>query len=285
MITRLAAIGTLAASIGVTMAAQAPMFTARREVVRVDVLVSNNGQPVQGLQPSDFVIRDNGVIQQVDLASFEEVPLNIVLALDMSTSVAGERLTDLRDAGGSLLDVLKPRDRVSLVTFSHLVTQRAPLTTDVTSVRDALDTAAGSGETALIDGIYSSVVLCDGPQGRGLVIVFSDGVDTASWLSAEALLDAARRSDVVVYGVSTDTVEKASVLRDVTAATGGSLLTVQSTRDLDAVFLQILDEYRHRYLVSYSPTGVDQRGWHRLEVRVSRPAATVKARPGYQKGS
>ena len=67
-------------------------FTSRVDAVRVDVLVTADGQPVKGLRAADFDIRDNGVRQHVDLVSFEEIPLNVVLALDMSGSVTQEGL-------------------------------------------------------------------------------------------------------------------------------------------------------------------------------------------------
>ena len=67
---------------------QAPTFSTRREVVRVDVLVSAGGRPVTGLTPDDFEVRDNGVLQTIDLARLESMPLNVVLAFDLSRSVA-----------------------------------------------------------------------------------------------------------------------------------------------------------------------------------------------------
>jgi len=201
-----------------------------------------------------------------------------------SDSVAGERLEHLRSASKGVLGALKQNDRASLVTFSHIVTQRSELTTDIESVRSALDEAEGSGATALVDGIYASMLVGEAEPGRTLIIVFSDGVDTASWLSPAALMDTARRSEAVVYSVSTET-DESSYLRELSRATGGGLLEVESTRDLNAVFLRIFNEFRYRYLVSYSPSGVDDGGWHRLEVNVKRKGATVKARPGYQKGS
>ena len=76
-------------------------FSSQVEAVRVDVLVTDKGQPVRGLAPAISRSVDNGVPQQVDLVSFEQIPLNVVLALDMSDSVAGERLEHLRTAGGA----------------------------------------------------------------------------------------------------------------------------------------------------------------------------------------
>ena len=112
------------------------------------------------------------------------------------------------------------------------------------------------------------------------MIVFSDGLDTASWLTADAVVDVAKRSDVVVYAVSVRSAQKPDFLRDLTSTTGGRLLEVEKTTNLDAIFLGVLEEFRRRYLVSYTPRGVAPTGWHRLEVRVKRNA-TVKARPGY----
>jgi VWFA-related protein len=278
---RLVVLGMIAsvAAMAPEAVTQSPMFSTRREVVRVDVLVSANGQPVKGLAPADFDVRDNGTRQEVELATFEEVLIDVTLALDMSRSVDGDRLEHLRRAGHSVLSALQPRDRAALVTFSHAVSQRAALTTDRAPVRAALDAATGDGETALIDGVYTSLVL-GADQGRSLVIVFSDGVDTRSWLSADALIDTAKRSDAVVYSVATSK-DVTDVLDDLSDATGGAVFTVESTSQLDATFLRILNEYRHRYLVSYSPRGVDQAGWHRLDVRVPGRKVTVRARPGY----
>ena len=59
-------------------ATQTPSFSTRSEAVRVDVLVTDNGRIVRGLGPSDFEVRDNGVLQQVNLVSFEQIPLNVV---------------------------------------------------------------------------------------------------------------------------------------------------------------------------------------------------------------
>lgn len=66
--------------------------------------------------------------------------------------------------------------------------------------------------------------------------------------------------------------------------TGGSIYKLDSTRDIGATFVRILEEFRHRYLVSYTPRGVSKEGWHRLDVRVKGTRATVKARPGYLAG-
>jgi VWFA-related protein len=260
-------------------------FTSRVEAVRVDALVTEHGRPITGLGPGDFEILDNGVPQQVDLVSFEQIPLNLVLTLDMSDSVAGERLDHLRAAGREALESLKPGDQSSLVTFSHAVSLGARLSSDAATVRRALDEASGSGQTSLVDGVFTGMMIGESDVGRALLIVFSDGIDTSSWLAAPAVLDAAKRSDVVVYAVAIQSGAKPEFLRDLASFSGGRLFELEKTADLASTFREIIDEFRHRYLVSYSPRGVTKEGWHRLDVRVNRRDATVKARPGYLGGS
>jgi Ca-activated chloride channel homolog len=263
--------------------AQEPSFSSRVEAVRVDVLVTDKGQAVQGLTPADFDVLDNGVPQVVDLASFEQIPLNVILALDISASLEGLRLGHLQKAGTTVLEGLRPDDRAALVTFSHVVNQGSGLTSDVNRVRAALETVEGSGKTALIDAAYAVMMLGESDVGRSLMIVFSDGVDTASWLSADAVLETARRSDVIVYGVEIGTAGR-SFSKDLSNTTGGRAIAIESTKDLAATFRAILEEFRTRYLVSYSPQGVVPGGWHRLDVRIKGRNVAVKARPGYFSG-
>jgi VWFA-related protein len=262
----------------------AQQFSSKIEAVRVDVLVTDGSKPVVGLGREDFEILDNGVPQAVDLVSFDEVPLNVILALDMSDSVAGERLDRLRDGGSKVLAALKSGDQAALVTFSHAVQLGARLTSDVASVQSALAETGGSGQTALIDGSYAGIMVGESDAGRALLIVFSDGVDTSSWLRADAVLDTARRADVVVYGVSVVSRLKPEFLREITSLTGGRLFEIEKATNLAATFLSILEEFRHRYLVSYTPKGVSRDGWHKLDVRVKNRRTTIKARPGYLAG-
>ncbi len=276
----------IAASVlGATVAIQAqdPVFSSKVEAVRVDVLVTDRdkGGAVPGLKPVDFELRDNGVPQQVDLVSFEQIPLNVVLAFDMSESVSGNRLAQLREASSGLLGALARDDQAGLITFTQRVVLGSRLTKDLDKVREAMAPLNDVGDTSIIDATYAAMMLGESDVGRGLVIVFSDGVDTASWLTADSVLNTARRSDVVVYAVSVQSRLKPEFLRDLTAATGGRLYEIEKTANPSHVFLSVLEEFRHRYLVSYTPSGVDRGGWHKLDVSIRGRKAVVKARPGY----
>jgi VWFA-related protein len=275
-------------STAMTASPQTPTFSSRLEAVRVDVLVTEDGRPLGGLKPSDFDIRDEGVQQTVDIVSFEEIPLNVVLAMDISDSVSGDRLDHLRGASQAVLGRLTKSDQAGLVSFNHVVEVRANLTQDTALVQSALDHVQPSGETALVDGSYAAMVLAQSSGRdvrRGLVIVFTDGADTISWLTPDRVLDASRRNDAVVYGVIVRSRSKASFLHELSERTGGGIVEIESTKDLATRFVAILDEFRQRYLVSYTPRGVSKGGWHRLEVRVKGRKATIKARAGYLAGS
>ena len=280
-LTRLLAVYVAIIGITVGVRAQDATFSSRVEAVRVDVLVTDKGLPVRGLGAADFEIRDNGVVQHIDLISFEQIPLNVVLALDMSDSVAGDRRERLLAAGTAILDRLEKGDQAALVTFSQSVQLGAALSGDITRVHAALAQARGKGATSVIDGTYAGIQIGESDAGRALLVIFSDGLDTTSWLTAERVLDTAKRSDVVAYAVAVRSPAKPEFLRDLASLTGGRLFEVEKTQKLDSIFLDILQEFRQRYLISYTPRGVAKDGWHKLDVRVKR-GGTVKARPGYQ---
>ena len=273
--------GVVAFGASAALVAQQPTFSSRLDAVRVDVLVTDNGRPVQGLTAADFVVLDNGTPQTVDLAIFETLPVNMILALDRSKSVTGERLVQLQDAARTALRALAPRDQAALVTFSQRVALQQALTHDAGAVVAAIDFAQPGGQTSLFDGVYAGLLAGVNDPSRNLVLVFSDGIDTASWLSPAQIIETAKRSDAVVYALSPKDAGSASFLRDLTGQTGGSALEVDSLKELSGRFVAILEEFRRRYLLSYSPKGVQPGGWHKLEVRVKNRQATVKARPGY----
>ena len=256
-------------------------FKSRVEVVRIDVLATSRGKPVTGLTAEDFDVRDNGVLHQVRLAEAGASQLDVILALDMSASLTAERLGQLRAASEALLTQLRSDDRAALVTFDEAVMVRRPLSSDFSAIRAALREGKQGGRTSLIDAMYAGLALAEGGDRRTLLLTFSDGVDTSSWLDPETVIDVAKRSSTVVYGVSTGLPSGApATLREIADATGGEVLDGTS-RKLETAFTQILDEFRQRYLLTFSPDRMSSPGWHKLEVRVKRRGVTVKARSGY----
>lgn len=262
------------------MAAQTPSFRARVDGVRIDVLATENGRPVTSLTAADFDVRDNGVRQAIDLLSVSDVGLSVVLALDLSASVKGPRLLVLRRAGRTLVDALGPKDAAALVTFDRAAVRRVPLTSSFDDVRRALDATTADGYTALVDATQAALLLGAADVGRTLVMVFSDGVDTASFTPPAVVVEAARRANSVLYAVSASD-DATRFLRDATGATGGRVIEIDEGDDPGPAFLEILEEFRRRYVVTYVPTGVTPGGWHTVDIRVTRPSVRVRARSGY----
>lgn len=268
---------------GAAPAGQEPTFKARVDEVRIDVLVTERGRAVGGLTAADFEVRDNGTLQPVNLVSLGDVPVAAILALDLSRSVAGPRLDALKRAGRSFVDALAPADSAALLGFNRLVVQHVGLTRDLDRVRRGLAAAAALGDTALVDATLAAMLLGDADAGRTLVVLFSDGVDTASFTSPELALATARRVNCVVYAVSAGR-DTPAFLEDVADATGGRVIDLGADDDPAPAFVEILREFRQRYVISFTPAEGSPGGWHTLGVRVKRPGMRAHSRRGYFAG-
>lgn len=288
------------------VAPAAQQFTSRAVGVRVDVLVMNGRRPVTGLTARDFELRDDGVVQEVAEVEHEQLPLNLILVFDTSSSVAGSRMRALLDAGHALLGQLRDDDRVAVLSFAAHVHLLAPLTPSRIQVQGAFRALHADGTTSLRDAAFAGLALREGNPGRTLVLIFSDGADTSSWLSAGQVLEAAKRTDAVVYAVAVtrervlpagsdpvfaavqrlhrgtiDVNEAGRFLEHLTGESGGRILLATSDTDLTSAFTKTLAEFRDRYVLSYRPIGVGTTGWHRLDVSLKGKKGTVTARRGY----
>ena len=285
------------------------VFRAGVDAVRVDVLVTRGGRPVAGLTSTDFELRDDGVIQEISAVAVEDVPVTLTLVLDVSESVEGEPLDHLRAAVSAAADALSRYDRLSLFTFSHQVGMAAPPTRNLDQVRSAARGVAAGGATSLYDATMAALAMRERVEGRAVMLVFSDGADTASWLDPRRVLAAAQRSDVVVYVVAlrtlTERENKEALLRDrrerqwfldapslyplqflpaLAEDTGGALLVAGRSDRLRETFVRVVSEFKSRYILTYTPRGVAQGGWHAIDVRLAGARADITARRGYLRG-
>lgn len=288
MCRRLAVTGACAVALALPPAGRADAragqrFTASADAVRVDVLVTDRGQPVTGLSARDFEVRDDGRVQRIEQVSAEQLPLDVIFVFDTSGSVSGERLAHLAQAVRAAAAGLAPGDRVAVVTFSNRVHLLSPFTEDREVVQGTLAGLAALGRTTLRDGVFAGLALRDTAEGRALLLLFTDGEDTGSWLTKERVLEAARRSDVVAYAVAVKppSGRYGEFLADLADTTGGRIVSAETDEDLQPTFLRVLSEFRHRYVLTYQPSGVVTPGWHRLEVRLKGRRGTIVARRGY----
>jgi Ca-activated chloride channel family protein len=300
------------AAAGAATLCGAQQFTSRALAVRVDVLVTDGRQPVAGLTARDFGLKDDGVVQAIAQIDHEQLPLNLILVFDTSSSVAGARMRALLDAAQSLVGQLRDGDRVAVLSFASRVRLLTPLTPSRQQVRGALAAIEATGATSLRDAAFAALALRGADPGRTLLLIFSDGDDTSSWLSRAQVVEAARRTDAVVYAVAVtreqtvtrvavaspgwpgtagalqavrqDTVSVKSAgrfLEELTQESGGRILFATSDADLRGAFTRTLAEFRDRYVLSYTPEGVAATGWHRLDVTLKGKKGKVRARRGY----
>jgi VWFA-related protein len=269
--------------------APTPTFSTRVEFVRVDVLVTNRGSSVVGLRADDFELRDNGVPQRVSVMDTSALPVDVALALDVSSSVSGDPLVKLQDAATNLVDNLREGDRVSLLSFSDLLWIHVPLTKDFARTRQLIASMKASGSTSLRDAAYAAMLQGDPDSGRALVVLFTDGEDVSSWLTEAALVDTAKRINAVVYSVALGSAGDAvrgvvqdDILDKLPDLTGGRRLSAAHPDRLREVFGTIINEFRQRYVLSYEPRGVDRAGYHTIDVRLTNGRkGDTRARPGY----
>ena len=178
-----------------------PRFRSGVDAVRVDALVTDGNRPVAGLTAEDFELRDNGVRQRIEAIDSGGVPLSVMFALDTSVSVWGLPLQHLKEAASAVVSLLTPNDRAAVLTFSGAPQLRMAWTSDREQLNAAVSAARATGATSLHDAAYAALTLRGDRPGRALVLIFSDGDDTASWLPGQAVIDVARRNDAVVYSV------------------------------------------------------------------------------------
>jgi len=305
--------------------ASAQTFRVNVDAVRVDVLVMDGRKPATGLTAENFELRDSGVVQQIESVQYEDAPLSIMLALDTSRSVEGDPLRNLKDAASAVVDLLKPADRAALMTFSGAVQLRSPWTADHGQLIAGVAAVDASGSTTLYDATYAALTLRDPEPGRRLVLVFSDGADTSSWLPGQNVIEIARRTDAVVYAVTLGSepvvdrsqqfpfagsatrterpitgyrldfhsgiqdkvpnVPPALLLQPFLDAladeTGGKVVDATRSEQLRDTFVQVINEFRSRYPITYTPRGVAAGGWHPIDVKLKGRKGKVTARRGY----
>jgi len=273
--------------VGTLTATQQPTFRAAVDVARIDVSVMNGLSPVAGLTRDHFVITDNGVVQSVDAVSMDTAPLDLTLVLDTSASMRLDRIAQLIDASKTLVKGLRPDDQASLVTFADGISLAVPMTRDRQALLTALDGLVANGSTALNDAVFFALQLrpTEPGQSRPVLLVFSDGHDNASWLNGDQVLEATRRSGMVMHVVELiapgSLVRPSDFLGHLAKAGGGRQWIADKASDLNNLFGKALNELRARYLLTYSMTGVKREGWHDVKVTLKGARGEVTARPGY----
>ena len=275
---------TAAVTAATLAAGQQPIFKSGVDVVRIDASVMNGRSAVGGLTKDHFTITDNGVAQTIDSVSMDRVPLSLMLVLDTSESLLGPPIAALTAATRRLIESLRPDEAASLVIFSDQVRLAVPHTRDRAPLLTALTGLTAAGATSINDAIVLAL-LHRPPQTqetRQVMIVFSDGIDTASWLRSGQAQEAVRRSGMLVHVVELRAeVGSTNFAREVAKAGGGRAWSATSAGALRELFEKVLEELRAGYLITYYPSGVSRYGWHNVKITLKNARGEVTARPGY----
>lgn len=278
--------------------AQGTTFKVDVKLVNVFVNVTDkNGAIVGGLNKDDFAIFEDGRPQQIALFERQsEMPLDITLAIDTSGSVRKDMSEEAAAARRFVHAILRPQDQMSVLQFATDVRELTPFTNKETLIDHGLGQLHGDWATALYDAIYLGSESLGSKQGRKVLVVVSDGDDTAKDTTYAQALEEALRNEVMIYSII-DVPIAASAGRDtggehalITMAeqTGGKHFYVEDG-GLDKAFQRVSDDLRTQYLLGYYPhnqaPGVV---FHRLTVTVPRAAAdafNIRNKTGYYSDS
>jgi len=281
------------------------------EVVSVYAVVrEKNGHLIPDLTKNDFVLEEDQQPQEIKYFSREaDTPLTMGILVDTSPSQGRVLAVEQSEGEAFLREVMRPKDLTFVLHFDVDVELLQDFTSDLRLLDKAIDeteingggirtpgtypTGGSGGATHLYDAVYLSArELLKNEVGRKVLILLTDGEDQGSKVKSEAALEAAQKSDVIIYSI--DIHDRSfyarqgmgyggeSALRKLSEETGGRVIET-STKDTAAAFQQIARELRTQYLLGYTPTNSKLDGtFRKISVKLrSGGNAKVDARRGY----
>ena len=258
-----------------------PGTTIRVNVKLVNVFTTvtdGSGSPVSTLKQEDFQVFEDGKPQKIAVFHREsELPLSIVVAVDTSLSTRSNQKLELESARRFARAILRPIDGLSLFTFSEIVDQVTPFTSDERAIDRAINRIRPGAATALYDTLYlGSDALLD-RRGRKVMVVITDGGDTVSKTNYQEAVREAQQAEVILYSIIIVPIE-ASAGRDIggehaliqlSRDTGGKYFYASGLQQLDEAFRKISDELRTQYLIGYYPSArVADSSYRRIDIKI-----------------
>lgn len=307
----------LMASICVAQEQQLPSpsttLKATTEVVNVYAVVAKkHGQLVPDLNKDDFTVEEDHVPQVIKYFAREtDTPLTMGILVDTSPSQGRVLETEKSEAEAFLSQVMRPKDLTFVLHFDVDVELLQDFTADLHLLDHAIDeteingggmrtpgtfpSGDSGGATHLYDAVYLAArELMKNEVGRKVLILLTDGEDQGSRESLDAALEAAQKSDLIIYSINiSDRAFYAhqgfgfgysgdSVLRKMSDETGGRVIEAKNSKDTSEAFEQIARELRTQYLLGYTPTNSKLDGtFRKIDVKAKVDDAKVNARRGY----
>ena len=284
--------GVLAAGVAILAnpIQEQPIFrSAVRTVPIYATVVDGSGRLVPDLERADFSIVDNAKPADVSLFSNESQPFTAVVMLDTSASMTAN-LKLLNQAAEQFLLRLLPVDKAQVGAFNDKIQLSGTFTNNRDELIGELNDLFFGNPTRLNDGIAAGLDALQGVDGRRVVLVFTDGEDTASRTSFKNVLERARDEEVMVYSIGLESEyfngmrivrsRPSRDLRRISDETGGGYFELTKTADLAPTFSRVAQELRSQYLLGFAPIALDGKV-HKLDVKVNRAGMTVRARRSY----
>ncbi len=271
------------------------------ELQQLYVTVTAGGaRRILDLAEEDFAIIDNGDRQETVTFARGDVRLTAAILIDSSVSMRGERLRYALRGATAFVGGIRPIDDASILLFSDRLLHATPFSHDSSVLTAGLGSLKAAGGTALNDHLYLALKRLEHQQGRRVIVLLSDGIDSHSALRMAAVTWLARRSRALIYWLRTDPRSEARKSRSsawkspasyrseyeqltrTVLETGGRIVTLNRIQDAETAFREILKELREQYVLGYYPTVSRGDGkWHRVTVRVRRGDLQVRTRGGY----
>lgn len=246
-----------------------------QSVVEFNSFLSSSDQPETG-SPDKF-ISGMGLSMTVEFLMDSSESMDIV----RGTATAHDQVQKL---ALQLLKEFYTQDQLTVMGFNDSLWPISPATHDLEQVRGKLKAWKGpGGKTALFDALMSGLQDLQGVPGRKIMIVCSDGKDTASKTPRNTLLRALESSDVAVYffGVSTNTQPDRALIEKIADLSGGYAFFLSANEDLAHVMKEARNALRSQYSVGYVPPNPSLHGWRHLEVDCTIPGVQVFHRKAY----
>ncbi|MGE3274862.1 MAG: VWA domain-containing protein [Vicinamibacterales bacterium] len=290
-LTAMAVAATLGvAAVQTGLAQDQPTFRSSTRTVPVyATVVDNQGRLVPNLTQDDFVVEDNGTPVTISLFSNESQPFTAVVMLDTSASMTAN-LERLNEAAEQFLLRLLPVDRAQVGAFNDKIQLSGTFTNDRDELIAALDDLQFGNPTRLNDAVATSLDALEGIEGRRVILLFSDGEDTSSRVGFKTVLERARDEGVMVYSIGLESeyfdgmrMQRTRPTRDlkrIAEETGGGYFELKQTDQLAPTFTRVSQELRSQYVLGFAPENLDGKV-HRLEVKVTKPGMSARARRSY----
>jgi len=249
-------------------------------------VVDAKGKSVAGLTARDFVVRESGEQQVIDVLSQEAQPTTVLLLIDSSRSMA-RRFNAVRQTASWFARALTANDSVIVAPFAKGIGIITGPTKDVATVDEALRVMEPGGSTAIRDALADATRILDGVSGRRAVVLFSDGFDESSTIDFDTAVQRLQNAGITVYSVAVGGVNGVSrggevALRRVTTETGGRSYFPWNETELQGITREIIADARGRYLLGYTPTNQKKDGtWREIQVGAG-DGLRVRARAGYR---